>query len=1731
MRHFYLLAVLFLISAGAFAQSNGDYRSVQSGDWNDAASWQVFDGSWVGASTSPDNTDNLITIRNSHEITVTANVTVDQTLIENGGIVTVDAGVTLTLGNGAGNDINVAVGGEFNLNGIVNTGSGISGNTNRFRVFGTLNNNGSFSSVTAVKLIFEAGSHYYHLFNGTASHSIPLATWNSTSTVHIVGYTSGTITPSGLGQSFSNFIWDCPDQSDYLDLGGAPSSITGNFVINDTGGGGFYWNQGSGVNTSFNIGGDFLMAGGVVGFIGSTGSTGTLQIAGNLEITGGYLQIAEDVDATVDIASDLLLSGGAQLEFASLGATTTIDLIGDFQQTGGDIFISDGLGNLNFVGTAQNYESSVAPAGALNYDVAIGTTVTLAGASSNFLGGAGTFDLRGTIELGSTSAAGALQNSTTAGNVRVSGVRTYHSGAVIVYHGTAAQFIGTGHPSNAGVKTTIDNSSGVTLAADVTINGELELLSGNLSLSSRTLTINGNFIPTSGSLALSSTSSIVVGGSGTFTTLPLTGSSTLNNLTINRSGITVALDRDLTIDGTFTHTLGNLDFSDDDFTINGNYANAGGQFLFNSASTLTVRGSGTVNALPYGSTTIGSFTLNNTNGASSSNPITIANTITLQNGAYTGTGAITMANGSTFVRGDGSTTQAINSSGSYNLIYNGSGTVTPGNELPTSTTALNDLTAGTSVTLNRNITVNGTLTLSNGTFDAGTFTVTLEGNVVSNASVDFDDATLIFGGNTTISGTIDLNLDDFTVSTGSTLNLGTGTMINVSGNITNNGTISGGTSTVTFDGVTVIDGGGTASPKGSFHNIEISGSLSVDCALCVYPTNPYAIFVSGNFIVQPGGVFIANESTVQLNGVSQSMAMDGQSFFDLSLQGTGTVTLSEELDVLQDLTIGSTATLSTGVGNETIYLGDDFIINGTFTPNFGTVIFNGTAGQAISGSATTINFYNIDLDKPATTNFSIESNCNLQNAFTFTSTEAYNVDFDGLSSTTAKMTLISDFATGRTGHIMNIPDAITLSGNIITQRYMEPSPDGARIYRYIASPVQGATVAMLQDDFPVTGTFTGRSTCSAFAANARNMYYYNEAVTGSSANGYVGFPTSTNTEAMTSGRGYAVQMCDGVSVINWEVSGTVRRGTAALPATMSVNYTNSGLPNDDGMNLVGNPFPAPIDWGNENNATTPAGWTKTNITNSFWVRHNKENTLAVYNGDTGLGTNGAIRYIAIGQAFWVQAIGSGPSLTALESVKVSEQPEYLREKALPEVLRITLVAENLGDEIILHFNDRAEDGPNSFGDSRKFLNEKINLSSFAQGDSTIQLAINSMSPFTCVKPVGLRISDVDPGTYALSFAGFSTFENTSIVLVDLYAGTTTTISEGTAYAFDVTADSASFGASRFQVYFNKGETIRAVTASEDLICASEALNITVENPQAGLTYFVTLADGSIVSAKVEAETSSSLVIPVNLVNGHYTININAEQPGCSAIPVAKLDDINIIAVPQVDEIQSNSSCGVGQVTFNVETVGEATGFNWYAESGELPVAQTQEGEWTTPSLDQSMVYFVAPVNAMGCEGQRQEIRAEVKPLPVITIANSGSHLHASGGAYQYIWYLDGEEIAGNVSSIEITEPGEYSVSATANGCTAALSAKVSFEELGDQRIQLSPNPATSFAKLKVYSSAPELSIKVLSSTGRHVFSLTPEKTAENLFEANIDVSSFPGGYYILMVSEEGVIHHRRFIKQ
>lgn len=224
MKDCILSLALPLFTVIGFSQSNGDFRFRQTGNWNSSDTWGEFQGSWSNAANTPDNTDGAITILNTHTVTVTADVTIDKTAVDSGGVLEVQEPNTLTIADGAGGD-------DLTVAGTLALLDGFGFDESFAYVSGQLVNTGTVtvSDPGLSTLTFQAGSTYEHL-------AVSGSSWNATFTILIIGVTG--FVPSNLDQTFSHFPWNCSVQSGTLFLGltGSTTSFACNFTVGDTNG-------------------------------------------------------------------------------------------------------------------------------------------------------------------------------------------------------------------------------------------------------------------------------------------------------------------------------------------------------------------------------------------------------------------------------------------------------------------------------------------------------------------------------------------------------------------------------------------------------------------------------------------------------------------------------------------------------------------------------------------------------------------------------------------------------------------------------------------------------------------------------------------------------------------------------------------------------------------------------------------------------------------------------------------------------------------------------------------------------------------------------------------------------------------------------------------------------------------------------------------------------------------------------------------------------------------------------------------------------------------------------------------------------------------------------------------------------------------------------------------------------------------------------------------------------
>jgi hypothetical protein len=535
---FFLICLITLCVSIANAQTPW-FNTVQSGDWNDVNTWQMYDGiNWYYPAPYTPTIDSYTFITDGITVTVTADVTVDSVVVEPGGVLNVNPGVTLSTGPS----------GQYF--GIFVQGSLI--------VYGTLFSEGVFYYNPASTVIFADGSKYIHAQN---NGNIPLATWEDGSTCEITGYVSGS-KPYNANKSFYNFTWDCPGQAANIDLGWNNITIEGNITINNTGAANSQLRMTSpsaGTTKTITIMGDVIVNNGDFASNGSS-STGTIIVNhyGNILVTGGLFSASRGSGPTViwNLYGNFTVGDNGRIGAGGTGAGSS-----KF------VFAKSGTQIISFDGWYYNLKVS--------FEIAPGSTLQLATywEVSNLIMAGGAIDLNGYfltyVWTGSTLTYSAstpqittdaefpywvpnldLSNSagvtihaprsvgytlTLGGNNSYTNLNYITGYSGVSYAASVPQTTGPELPSNL-QNLTINNPNGVTLSASEMVFGTLTLTSGKLMLGANNLKTR--------SIASSTSSYVATNGVGTLTVesigatakkIPIGTATSINPVTILNS--------------------------------------------------------------------------------------------------------------------------------------------------------------------------------------------------------------------------------------------------------------------------------------------------------------------------------------------------------------------------------------------------------------------------------------------------------------------------------------------------------------------------------------------------------------------------------------------------------------------------------------------------------------------------------------------------------------------------------------------------------------------------------------------------------------------------------------------------------------------------------------------------------------------------------------------------------------------------------------------------------------------------------------------------------------------------------------------------------------------------------------------------------------------------------------------------------------------------------------------
>jgi hypothetical protein len=538
---------------------------------------------------------------------------------------------------------------------------------------------------------------------------------------------------------------------------------------------------------------------------------------------------------------------------------------------------------------------------------------------------------------------------------------------------------------------------------------------------------------------------------------------------------------------------------------------------------------------------------------------------------------------------------------------------------------------------------------NNGTiYFFSTYTIAAGVNILKNGAI-------VLAANVIVTNNGNINLVSaglFQLNTNSKWINTSGSSLNVSATVTNNGTIDCSAASNTFTYQTnayttimctnatyynLVIKTNTAVAKSLNNNLTVLNNLTISSLVTLNCAN-HNITLGGNW-TNTANTTCTNMGTVTFNGAgTQTITRTStEQFKNVTLSGAGTVLLARDVTCSGNVTI-TTGALDVSATNYNLNIAGNFSnAGGTLTAHAGTVTFNGAAAQTISGASTT-SFYNL-------TSTNTVGGISVTGAII--ASNILTVSSNSFGTSGAGMIIISAMGPTTFGRIAPLGAGATLTGTgWVIQSYINGPTTGG--WQYLGSPTQAATLA----DWDVDARFWMSGT-GGNDGNAYPMFYSVRTVTAPSNLTYAN--VTSQATALTPGKGFMVWMADNhnasptlSSPLVFDTHGTPNQGTInkAILAT--------------GYNLMSNPYACPITY-----ASVLASSSATLSVN-----------FVIVNGNGSYSTNPNGGVIATSQGFLAWATGAGnmtfseahKSIVANPTIVRTGNPEnFLRIKSSNEV--------------------------------------------------------------------------------------------------------------------------------------------------------------------------------------------------------------------------------------------------------------------------------------------------------------------------------------------------------------------------------------------------------------------------------------------------------------------------------
>ena len=572
-----------------------------------------------------------------------------------------------------------------------------------------------------------------------------------------------------------------------------------------------------------------------------------------------------------------------------------------------------------------------------------------------------------------------------------------------------------------------------------------------------------------------------------------------------------------------------------------------------------------------------------------------------------------------------------------------------------------------------------------------------------------------------------------------------------------------------------------------------------------------------------------------------------------------------------------------------------------------------------------------------------------------------------------------------------------INGNISVSREIATTASG---WIGLASPFADANLSEIVDDFVTTG-FVGADYPSHPFISVN--YYAEESDDGSAD--FVGVESAN--DLMEIGRGYYVYASSGSYI--YDANGAPNVGEVDIP----VSFTNNSSPTTDGLNLVGNPYAATLNWDSQ------TGWDRNNLVGALYVWDISQKQFRTYLN--GLGVNGGSAFIEPLESFWVMAAGESPSLSLNEfskSLHSSDTQESLQS------IFVTLSNGNWSDDLAIITKPEASMMFEPALDALKFYgdNSVPNISTLSSDN--VRLAINSIPAFSQAQDIQVMVNIPTEGNYTLSFAGVNEYINNQCIgFEDLITGELYDLAVTTEIAFSSLAveDEVRF-------LFHIGSPVRADATGVSCNGGDDGI-IVAEGAGDGPWSYKWFDQGMNFLGEAIDEFSEFSI--TGLPAGDYIVEVG-DNDYCGALVV----EVSIFEPEQPLEVSEGvydivcEEDGTGQIVLNITGGVQPINVQWDNELTGTNIEQLNAGDYTYTITDAAGC--VRTETLIVLEAGDVSVDFTVEQLITLDEFNQAevTFLNLSEGTTLYEWnFGDGSPLNSEESPTHVfTQPGFFTIS-------------------------------------------------------------------------------------------------------